>query len=393
MIALRLGYLPLVDAAPLIVARELGFAAEEGLQLDLIRLGAWAQGRDMLGAGLIDAAHMLVPMPIGQALGLGPRLPDLDLVMFLSHGGQAVGVSTAIETRLRAAGHGFDFSDAGAAGRALRGAITGPLRVGVPFMFSTQLELIRHWLGASGFSEDDLHLKTVPPPMMADALAAAEIDAFCVGEPWASFAVERGIAALLLPGTAIWTSPPEKGLVLRRDFAEARPGQTGALMRAIWRAGRWLDEPDHRGTAAEIVSRAEYLDLPSELVERGLTGRLLVSPAGEARAVPRLLAFNAGAASFPWKSLAALIARNIALRHDLPPEGAMQRAMGHFRTDLYRRHLRPAGASLPGASLRLEGMIGEDRTVAAERGQMILRADSFFDGFVFEPPIPDSSIN
>ena len=118
MIALRLGYLPLVDAAPLIVARELGFAAEEGLQLDLIRLGAWAQGRDMLGAGLIDAAHMLVPMPIGQALGLGPRLPDLDLVMFLSHGGQAVGVSTAIETRLRAAGHGFDFSDAGAAGRA-----------------------------------------------------------------------------------------------------------------------------------------------------------------------------------------------------------------------------------------------------------------------------------
>ncbi|MEO1959729.1 MAG: ABC transporter substrate-binding protein, partial [Paracoccus sp. (in: a-proteobacteria)] len=199
--------------------------------------------------------------------------------------------------------------------------------------------------------------------------------------------------ALLLPGTAIWTSPPEKGLVLRRDFAEARPGQTGALMRAIWRAGRWLDEPDHRGTAAEIVSRAEYLDLPSELVERGLTGRLLVSPAGEARAVPRLLAFNAGAASFPWKSLAALIARNIALRHDLPPEGAMQRAMGHFRTDLYRRHLRPAGASLPGASLRLEGMIGEDRTVAAERGQMILRADSFFDGFVFEPPIPDSSIN
>lgn len=393
MIRLRLGYIPLIDAAPLIVAHELGFAAEEGLELDLVRLGAWAHSRDMLGAGLIDAAHMLVPMPIGQALGLGPRLPDFDLVMFLSHGGQAVAVSTAIEQRLRAAGHDFGFSDARAAGQALRRVVTEPLRVGVPFMFSTQLELIRHWLSACGFTPEDLRIKTVPPPMMADALAADEIDAFCVGEPWASFAVERGIAALLLPGTAIWASPPEKGLVLRRDFAETRPDQTGALMRALWRAGRWLDEPDHRGTAAEILSRADYLDLPSELAERGLTGRLLISAGGAARAVPGFLAFNAGAASFPWKSLAALIAHSIALQHGLPPGPAMQRAMTHFRTDLFRRHLRPAGALLPGASLRVEGMIGEDRTVPAERGQMILRADSFFDGFVFEPPAAFPSTN
>ncbi|MGR3747386.1 ABC transporter substrate-binding protein [Paracoccus sp. (in: a-proteobacteria)] len=393
MMRLRLGYIPLIDAAPLIVAHELGFAAEEGLTLDLVRLGAWAQSRDMLGAGLIDAAHMLVPMPIGQALGLGPRLPDFDLVMFLAHGGQAVAISAGIEQRLRAEGHGFDFSDARAAGLALRRAAPGRLRVGVPFTFSTQLELIRHWLTGCGFRPDDLRLKTVPPPMMADALAADEIDAFCVGEPWASFAVERGIAALLLPGPAIWASPPEKGLVLRRDFAVTRPDQTGALMRAIWRAGRWLDEPDHRGTAAEILSRPDYLDLPAELAERGLTGRLLISTGGEVRSVPNFLAFNAGAASFPWKSLAALIARSIAVRHDLAPDAAMRRAMTHFRTDLYRQHLRPAGASLPGASLRVEGMIEAERVVAAERGQMTLRADRFFDGFVFEPPgeSPDTS--
>src|SRR5690606_12963629 len=128
-----------------------------------------------------------------------------------------------------------------AAGLALRRAVSGTLRVGVPFMFSTQLELVRHWLTACGFASGDLRIKTVPPPMVADALAADEIDAFCVGEPWASFAVERGIAALLLPGTAIWSAPPEKGLVLRNEFAETRPEQTGALMRALWRAGRWLD--------------------------------------------------------------------------------------------------------------------------------------------------------
>src|SRR5690606_7230816 len=109
------------------------------------------QARDMLGAGLIEAAHMLVPMPVAQALGLGPALPDLDLVMFLSQGGQAVAVSAALAASMREQGHDFDFRDARKAGLALHRAAPGRLRVGVPFHFSTQLELIRHWLGACGF--------------------------------------------------------------------------------------------------------------------------------------------------------------------------------------------------------------------------------------------------
>ncbi|MFC3166728.1 ABC transporter substrate-binding protein [Paracoccus fontiphilus] len=391
MRTLRLGYVPLIDAAPLIVAHELGFAAEEGLAFDLVRLGAWAQARDMLGAGMIDAAHMLVPMPVGQALGLGPALPAMDLVMFLSHGGQAVAVNRVLEERLRAAGHGFAFDDARAAGLALRAAVTGRLRVGVPFHLSTQSELVRHWLTGCGFAPAELDLVTVPPPMMADAIARGDVDAFCVGEPWASFAVERGLAALLLPGTAIWAAPPEKGLVLLHDFAETRPAETGALMRAIWRAGRWMDDPDHRGTAAEILSRAAYLDLPPELAERGLTGRLTISAGGDIRQAPGFIAFNAGGASFPWKSLGALFAQRIAGRHGLDPQAAMDRATPRFRTDLYRRHLRPAGAPLPGASQRVEGALPEDRLVAAERGGMILRADRFFDGFTFDPLGPASA--
>ncbi|QFQ88471.1 nitrate transporter [Paracoccus kondratievae] len=386
--SVRLGYVPLIDAAPLIVAAELGFAAEEGLEFSLLRLGAWAQARDMLGAGLIEAAHMLAPMPVAQAMGLGPALPDLDLVMFLSQGGQAVAVSAALAARMRDLGHDFDFRDARKAGEALRRAAPERLRVGVPFHFSTQLELMQHWLGVCGFDAAP-EVVTVPPPLMAESMAAGEVDAFCVGEPWASSAVDRGVAALLLPGTAVWASPPEKGLVLRRDFIAAEPEMTGALMRAIWRAGRWLDERENRDTAAEILSRREYLDLPAELAERGLTGRLQVTPSGEIRHVPGFVAFHAGAATFPWKSLAALFAQRIARRYGLQPDAAMRRAMAHFRTDLYRQHLRAAGAALPGASARLEGALTEDREVGAEKGQMILRADAFFDGTVFEPPFAD----
>lgn len=388
MITLRLGYVPLIDAAPLIVAQELGFAAEEGLVLDLVRLGAWAQARDMLGAGLIDAAHMLVPMPVAQALGLGPALPAMDLVMFLSHGGQVVAVNRDLEQRLRDRGHAFDFRDARAAGAAMRQAVTGRLRIGVPFHFSTQADLVRHWLSSCGPAMPVPDLITVPPPMMADALAQGDVDAICVGEPWASVAVERGLAALLLPGTAIWSAPPEKGLVLLRERAEARPEVTGALMRAVWRAGRWLDEADHRGTAAEIISRRAYLDLPPDLAERGLTGQLTISGRGDMRQTPGFVTFSAGGTTFPWKSLAALFAQRMALAHGIDPQAAAARAMAHFRTDLYRQHLRPAGAPLPGASQRVEGALAADRVVAAERGSMILRADGFFDGFTYDPLVP-----
>lgn len=382
---LRLGYVPLTDAAPMIVAHELGLAGEEGLGLELQRISAWAQSRDLLGAGVIDAAHMLAPLPIAQAVGLGPALPAMDLVMFLSQGGEAIAISTDLAARMRAAGHGFDFADARRAGDILR-EVAGPsLRVGVPFRFSTQSELVFHWLDASGFA-GAVEVVTVPPPMMAEAMAAGEIDACCVGEPWASFTVEREVGALLLPGTAIWAAPPEKGLVLRRAFTEDRAELTGRLMRALWRAGQWLDEPDNRGTAAEILSRRDYLNLPSELTERGLVGRLMVTPAGELRDCPNFITFDRGAATFPWKSLAALFADRIIRRHGLDPEPAMRAAMGCYRTDLYRQHLRPAGAPLPGASMRVEGMIDSPRRVAAERGQMILGADAFFDGRIYEPP-------
>lgn len=382
---LRLGYVPLIDAAPLIIAHEIGFGAEEGLVLDLHRLQSWAQTRDFLGAGVIDAAHMLVPVPIAQALGLGPALPPFDVLMVLSQGGQAVAVSAALAEAMRATGFAFDFADPVAAGAALLAASGGRLRVGVPFPFSTHAELVWHWLGVSGFA-DGVDVSTVPPPMMVRALAAGEVDAFCVGEPWASLAVETGVGVLLLPGRAIWNAPPEKALVMRRDMAAARPEVTGRLMRALWRSGRWLDRAENRGTAAEILSRNGYLDLPPELSERGLTGRLLVSPDGGFRLVRDFIGFHDGAATFPWKSQAALFAQRIAVRHGLDPGPAMTAAMATFRTDLYRQHLRGAGADLPGASAKVEGAMKHPQAVASELGQMILRPDAFFDGRIFEPP-------
>jgi two-component system, oxyanion-binding sensor len=385
---LRLGYVPLTDAAPLMVAHELGFDAEEGVRFDLVRLQSWAQSRDMLGMGAIDAAHMLVPLPIAQTLGLGPAYPQFDLCMVLSVGGQAIAISAALADALRQGGHTFGFDDPLPAREALTAVAGGRLRVGVPFPFSTQAELVRRWLDGTALGAAAT-IHTVPPPLMADALATGEVDAFCVGEPWASYAVETGAGALLLAGRSIWASPPEKGLVLTRDFAETRPEETGRMMRAVWRACRWLDRPDNRSTAAEILSRPDYLNLPPELSERGLLGRLHISATGEVRQFPGFIRFHDGAANFPWRSLASLLARRIALHHGLDVARSMDLATGCFRTDLYRKHLRSAGADLPGASARIEGAMAHPTAVASEKGQMILGPDAFFDGETFDPAFSD----
>ncbi len=381
---LRLAYVPLVDAAPLIVAHEIGFAAEEGLTLDLQRTQSWAQVRDLLGVGAVDAAHMLAPMPVAQAMGLGPQYPPFDVLMLLSQGGQAIAVSQPVAAQMQLAGHVFDFHDPVTAGAALLAATGGTLRIAVPFPFSTHTLIVRHWLAACGFGTG-VSVHTVPPPLMANALAAGEVDAVCVGEPWSSVAADAGVGVLLLSGMAIWAAAPEKALVMRRDRAMADGPLTGALMRALWRAARWLDVTENRGTAAEILARDRYLDLSPTLTEHALLGRFAVGPAGHIRTGPDFMRFHRGAASFPWKSVAALFADRIARLHGLDPAMAVTAAMACFRTDLYRQHLRSAGADLPGASAKVEGAMAHPTAVASEQGQMILPADAFFDGWQFDP--------
>lgn len=384
-LALPVAFMPLVDAAPLIAAQEMGFAEAEGLSLDLVAAPSWSSVRDMLAFGRVDAAHLLSPVPVAMAMGLGGVTTVMSAVSVLSVNGDVIGVSRALEARLRGAGHPFDFADAAAAGAALAGVAGGGLTIGVPFPFSMHVELLHVWCAATPLSGIRIDIRTVPPPLMAQALAAGEIDAFCVGEPWGSVAVDANAGALLLPGSAIWAFAPEKVLATRTDWAETEPHLLGRLMRAVWRAGRWLSLPDSRTAAAEMLSRRIWLDVPSEVVDRALSGDLTVSPSGEVRKVPGFLEFHRGAANFPWRSQAKWIGGQIARRAGLDPAMAMQRAATVFRSDLYRAAMRGTAADLPGASEKLEGSLPHPTAVASGSGRLILERDVFFDGRVFDP--------
>ncbi len=384
-VTLPVAYVPLVDAAPLIVAQEMGFAESEGLMLDLIPAPSWSSVRDMLAFGRVDAAHLLSPVPIAMSLGLGGVTTSLSAVSVLSVNGNAIGVSKAIEARLRAAGHPFDFWDAQAAGAALAAVAPDGLTVGVPFPFSMHVELLHAWADATGLREVGFDIRTVPPPLMAQALADGEVDAFCVGEPWGSVAVDTGVGALLLPGKAIWECAPEKVLAVRKDWADTEPHLLRRLLRAVWKAGRWLGDDNSRTAAAELLSRPAYLDVSSELIDRSLSGHLTISGLGEQRHVPRFVEFHRGAATFPWRSQAKWIARQIAARTGLDPAESVQIAGGVFRSDLHRHGLAEVGADLPGASEKMEGNLRHPTAVASASGRVILERDVFFDGRVFDP--------
>lgn len=384
-VTLPVAYIPLVDAAPLIAAQEMGFAEAEGLSLDLIAAPSWSSVRDMLAFGRVDAAHLLSPVPVAMALGLGGVTTSLSAVSVLSMNGTVIGVSRALEAKLREVGHSFDFQDATTAGTALAQVAGGSLTIGVPFPFSMHVELLHVWCEATPLAGIQIDIRTVPPPLMTQALAAGDIDAFCVGEPWGSVSVEENVGALLLPGAAIWAAAPEKVLATRTDWAETEPHMLQRLMRAVWRAGRWLSRPDSRTAAAEMLSRRAWLDMPSEVIDRALSANLVVSAAGEVRSVPRFLEFHRGAANFPWRSQAKWIGGRIARRAGLDPAQSMQRAAGVFRSDLYRAAMAGTGAVLPSASEKLEGALTHQTAVAAAAGRLILERDVFFDGRIFDP--------
>ena len=380
-VTLRLGFVPLVDAAPLIVAEAMGFAEEEGLALDLVSAPSWSSLRDLLALGKVVAAQMLAPVPVALAMGLGGP-SRFDVLSVLNLNGNAIGVSTALAARM--SGHRFALSDARAAGVALLAAAGPRLRIGVPYTFSMHNELVRYWLeGLGPCLLAGLEIVTVPPPLMPDALASGEVDAFCVGEPRGSVAVERGAGVLLLPTSAIWAAAPEKVLAARAGWAEAEPELAGRLIRAVWRAGRWLGQSANLTVAGEVL--ATRLGVSAEVIERSLTGRLVISLDGTERVVPGFLRFDDGAAGFPWRSQAAWIGARLARRHGQDPMRAQTVAAAVFRSDIYRLHVGPAGADLPAASAKVEGSLVQPTPVASSRGKLILPPDQFYDAQVFDP--------
>ena len=382
---LSIGFMPLVDAAPLFVAKEMGFAEEEGLNLTLLRAPSWSTLRDMLVFGQIQAAHMLSPVPVASHLGLMNGLPKLNALSVLSMNGNMIGLSPKMAEILVRQGFPFDFKDATQAGRAVA-QLPKPLRIGVPFHLSMHAELVTLWLSAFDLKQGrDFMVQAVPPPLMAQAIGNGDLDLFCVGEPWGSVTVETANGTLILPTAAIWNAAPEKVLASRADWVQANTDLAQRLVRALWRAGEWLARPSKHTTVAELLAHQDNIGISADLIDRAFAGRVGINAAQDERTCKDLLRFHAGLANFPWRSQGAWLASRLAPRTQMTPEQAVAAASNVFRSDIYRAALAPIGAPLPLASSKIEGSQKTTAQASGVSGPLELGPNRFFDGQKFDP--------
>jgi NitT/TauT family transport system ATP-binding protein len=382
-LVLECGFLPLTDAAPLIIAAEMGFAEEEGIALRLQRENNWASIRDKIAFGIYPVAHMLSPMALAMSLGLGPVNTTIDVPIVLNMNGNALVASHTFTDRLKEAD--VRFNDPASVGRALiRLGRQERIRIGVPFMQSMHVAMLRFLITQLGVQPSEvIDFKVAPPPLLGHVLAANEVDAFMVGAPWGSKAVEDGVAQLILNSSTLWNAAPEKVLGVNRHWSDNNPDLLDRFLRALHRAGVWIANNRSTEALGEILAKPKYIDVNADIIEQALHGRLALNQSGSFVMDPLAIRFGDTSISFPWQSGAVWIAHNEANSWGVSREQAHTAALDCFRPDIYRRALAGIGAPLPLGDQKVEGLFGVAETVPSYN-DLLLGPDRFFDGTVFD---------
>ena len=390
MAEIRIGFLPLVDAALPILARELGFAEDEGVSLSLIRDMSWATVQDRLLYGHSDAAHMVAPLAIATTLGLGRLSAPLSVPFILGLNGNALTLRPDLAAQVTDTGGpsdvhalGMRFADLAKARRDA-GA---KLRLGVVHRYSSHNYMLRYWLRCTGIDpKTDVEIVTIAPPYAADALTHKEVDGICVGAPWNSVAVERGAGVVIATTSQIWRRGVEKVLAIKEERLEQERDLFDPLLRALYRAGEAFVDPAQLERITAIMAKPEYLDGAADAIRRVIQDQVLFTKEQPPVHIPDFMFQHREAANFPWVSQAAwLYAQMVEAEHTVASQTDYQRAQAIFRPDIYRAALGPIGATLPGASSKLEGGITEPTGVGSTQGRLILGSDNFFDGQSFDP--------
>ncbi len=369
---LILGFIPLLDCATLVAAAERGFAAEENLELTLVRETSWANIRDRVVIGHFDAAHMLGPMTVAATLGIGHVKVPVIAPSALGLGGNAITVSLLLWEQMTRAGATADVNPAEHVA-ALKRVVDArekarrePLTFAMVYPFSCHNYELRYWLGAAGIDPDrQVRLVVMPPTFLVDALRNGQIDGFCAGEPWNSVAVHVGVGTIVTSTTAIWPFSPEKVLGCRLEWAQRHPKQLASLQRALYRASQWCERPENHAELAGLLAQPRYVGTPAELLLRALGGRLTLTTHSKPTELENFYVAARHHATFPWVSHALWFYQQMVRWKQIPFSPSHLAAVRTtYRPDLYRAALSSVEPDIPIEDSKLE---------------------RFFDGAVFDP--------
>ena len=365
-VKIKVGFIPIIDCAPIVMADELGAYERQGLEVEIRREVSWANVRDKLALGVLDASHILAPLPLALTLGIDSVSVPMINAMTLEVNGNALTLSQSLWREIEDVAPEFVGRtplDARAiaavvAKRAAAGA--PPLVLASVFAYSVQNYMLRLWLSSGGLDPDrDVCLTVVPPPHTVAYLSGGVIDGYCVGEPWNRQAEALGIGRIALVGPDIWKGMPEKVLGTTEAWAERHPNTLNALIKALIEACLWLDEPSNRAEAARILSSPRYLNTPAEVMSRTLD-------------LPGFHVFQKDAANFPWRSHADwFLAQMVRWKQASPDIDIKATADRVYRTDLYRAAAREMGVDCPASDRLPPGGHGEPAVPPINDGQSL----------------------
>ncbi|MBW0158296.1 CmpA/NrtA family ABC transporter substrate-binding protein [Sedimentimonas flavescens] len=397
------GFIKLTDMAPLAVALENGYFADEGLNVTLKAMPNWTAVSEGVADGSLDGSHMLAGQPLAGRIGIGVQA---NFVTPLSMDLNGNGITVSNDLWAQIAGI-VPRDDYGRPKHPISASVLKdvaakmkaegkPLQMGMVYPVSTHNYELRYWLAAGGLNpgmykaEDltgitggtenaDVELSVTPPPKMPETMASGAIAGYCVGEPWNQEALFRGVGVPVISDHQIWKNNPEKVFGMTEEFISANPKTTVAIVKAMIRAAKWLDDGGtfNRPEAADMLARPEYVGADANVIINSMTGTFEFEP-GDKRIIPEFNTFFADYATYPYYSDAIWYltqmrrwgqiteAKSAEWYHDI--------AKATYRPDIYMEAAK---------ALISEGHLTEDEVPAGTDGYRAPTAE-FIDGVEYD---------
>lgn len=324
---IKIGFIPITCATPIVMSEPLGFYKKYGLNASVVKMPNWAAVRDSAIAGELDAYHMLSPMPIAISLGLGSTAFPIKLASIENINGQAITVAMKHKDTVKGPA---DFKG---------------FKIGVPFPFSMHNLLLRYYLATGGLNPDtDVQIFPVPPPDSVAKMTAGEIDAMLMPDPFNQRAVFEQVGFIHMLTKELWDGHPCCAFAASQSWIDANPNTFRAVNKAIVDAAGYANDPANRKEIASALIERKYLNQPLPVVEAVLTGEF-EDGLGNTQSVPDRIGFD----PYPWKSFAKWISSQLVRWELMPTDKANydQIAQDIFLTDLAAELQKELGQTPP----------------------------------------------
>lgn len=269
---LKIGFVPITCATPIIAGHALGFYNNYGLDVEIIKTAGWAVARDKCMNGEYDASHLLAPMPAAMSMGLGSASQDWRMVTNVNTNGQAIVLANKHKDRQDP--------------KSWKG-----MKFGVPFEYSMHNLLLRLYVAENGIDPDkDIQIRVIPPPEMVANLRAENVDGYLAPDPFCQRAVYDGVGFIHMLTKDLWDQHPCCCFGISQKFIDENPNTFIVLLTTILDATYTAEKPDQRVRFAESMSPRNYLNQPSAILKQILTG-VYPDGLGNIKKVPDRISF------------------------------------------------------------------------------------------------------